>query len=190
MTSVASCLPFVTSAMVSANASRSSAVSSALGCSRTSSAGASAIARAKCTRARIAAGASPVTTCNARANVRLTRNNPALTRELHDLLRNRRRHRIDFQREGHRQVLRERRALEQNAARADDTEAIERGEPLVAACDVGCALSEHPDLTLVGHARAGHEVDQHLRGAGVEAADRHALAGPIVSACTRRGRRL
>ena len=37
--------------------------------------------------------------------------------------------------------------------------------------------TEHEHLSLVGQRRAGHEVDQHLRGARVEAGERDALPG-------------
>ena len=79
--------------------------------------------------------------------------------------------------ERHRHVLLDGRAFEQHAARADDAEAIERGEPLVAVGDVGGQLAEYADLPLIREARAGHQIDEHFGGAGVEPADRHAFAG-------------
>ena len=56
------------------------------------------------------------------------------------------RHRLDLERERHREVLLQRRSLEQHAARRHDAESFEQVEPRIAVRDVGGPLAEDADL--------------------------------------------
>ena len=83
---------------------------SAVGCSSNSSSGPSAIARARCVRARIAGG-SAAACCSSHSGAM---SHSSASRD--DALARLRLDRIDLQRERHRQILRKRRALEQHRA--------------------------------------------------------------------------
>ena len=82
------------------------------------------------------------------------------------------------QRQRHRQVLLDGRAFEQHASRADDPEPIEPREPFLAVRR--CRTVSWPKTRTSpssGRLAPVIEIDQHLRGAGIEAADGDALAG-------------
>ena len=105
-----------TRATTDPNAPRSASGSAAVGCSINSSAGPSAIARARCVRARTAGGSVPAWLFQP------LRRDVAFLRQAYDALERLRLNRIDRQREGHRQVLRQGRALEDHRPIGDDAE--------------------------------------------------------------------
>ena len=100
-----------------------------------------------------------------------------VTRELNHLHGDWRRHGLDVERDRHREVLQQRRGIQQHRARADDAEAIEGLQPGLAVRDRGRALPEDEDLAFIRNRSAGHQVDEHFGGAGVEAGDGDALSG-------------
>ena len=99
-------------------------------------------------------------------------------------------HRIDLQRERHRQVLLERGPFEQDRALADDPEAIQRREPLVAVGDVSvvAALDAHRRRD---PRRSRPSPDSRALRRRPRRAPTIATRSPgaIVSACSRSGRR-
>ena len=80
--------------------------------------------------------------------------------------------RLDLQRERHREILNHGEGVEQHGARAHDSEAIDRGEPVGAVGDGGGWPAEQAHRAGVGQRRAGHEVDEDFRHRLIEADDR------------------
>jgi hypothetical protein len=81
-------------------------------------------------------------------------------------------HWLDVEGEGHREILQQRGGIQQHGSRAHDAEAIERLEPRLAVGDRGRAAPEDEHLPFIGQGGAGHEIDEHLPGARIEAGQR------------------
>jgi hypothetical protein len=84
---------------------------------------------------------------------------------------------LDVERQRHRQVLEQRRRVEQHGARADDAESIERGQPVLAIGNRGGRAAGDDDLAFVRQRGAGDEIHEHFGRAGVESREGDPLAG-------------
>ena len=67
--------------------------------------------------------------------------------------------------------------VEQHRALADDAEAIDRGEPVVAVGDRRRRPAEHPDVAGLRQDRPGDEIREHFGGDLIEAHEGDMLAG-------------
>ena len=125
------------------NAATVSRGSAADGCSAISIFGSSASARARCTRICMSGGTCP------RAGRTASASMPDIARQRAGLRHHARIDRIDIERERHRDVLQHRERLDQDAARRDHADAVERLQPRVAVGDAAGVAAEQHDVALV-----------------------------------------
>ena len=95
-------------------------------------------------------------------SVEQVRVDPDLSRQRAGLRDHARIDRIDVERQRQRDVLQHRERLDQDAARGDHADAIERLQPGVAVGDGAGVVAEQRDVAGVGQRRAGDEMDEGL----------------------------